>query len=91
MKRLNIVLITLAAITILGCGTSPQTMANKSCALYEKYSQAQLANDTAGMRTYELEMTNLDKQLTEEYMHKNPEWLMKYVKLRDACLKAPKQ
>jgi hypothetical protein len=87
MKGFKILLIVVAVIGMMGCGPSAQSMADKSCALYEKYNQALQANDTTGMRKYELEMADMDKKLIEEYQHKNPEWLMKYVKLRDACLK----
>lgn len=87
MYKIKIILIALVTVCISACGPTAQSMAKKSCALYEKYSQAQLANDTVAMRKYELEMTDLDKKLIAEYQHKNPEWLMKYVQLRDACIK----
>jgi hypothetical protein len=85
MRSGTFILFVIVLVTI-GCGPSPDSMAKKSCAIHEKFIQAELLKDTAEMTRLTLEIGRMDADLTKEYMYKNPEWLMKYVKLRDQCI-----
>lgn len=86
MNRSRLFILVALVLAGVSCGPSAESMAKKSCEIYGKYHGAELSNDTTAMRKYSTEMVDLDKKLTEEYQHKNPEWLLKYVKLRDQCI-----
>lgn len=62
-------------------------MAKKSCAIYEKYLNAEVTHDSIAMIKYDEEFRKMDKELTEKYMYENPEWLLNYATIRDKCMK----
>ncbi len=86
MNRSRLFILIALVLAGVSCGPSAESMAKKSCELYGKLNQADLSNDTIGADKYSMEIISFEKKLTEEYQHKNPEWLLKYVKLRDQCI-----
>lgn len=86
MNKYSPYLISIICLVILSCGPSAESMARKSCELHEKFFQAQANKDSSEMFRLTAEIGNMENKLQNEYMYKNPEWLLKYVKLRDKCL-----
>ncbi len=86
MKKILIVLLSASAFSLISCGPSASSMAKKHCDLYEQYVQAEKAGDSTKMKQVESDLVKMDTELTEKYMHKNPEWLLKYVQLKNKCI-----
>jgi hypothetical protein len=73
-------------LLLVSCGPSAETMAKKSCDLHMEFIHAEAEKDSFNMFRLTAEIGNMENNLQKEYMYKNPEWLLKYVKLRDQCI-----
>ncbi len=72
-------------LMIISCGPSPEAMAKKNCALYQKYREAEAAKDSTAMNKYVQEMRTMEEELKTKHKN-NPEWLTTYSLERDACI-----
>lgn len=86
MNKLTLFLACTGFVVITACGPKAAEKAKEFCVMYDNYHQAVKNNDTMKANEIMDKMTAFDKELTDKYMYKNPEWLMKYVRLKTACM-----
>lgn len=86
MNKLTLSLAITGILVIASCGPKAADKAKEFCALYDSYHQAVKNNDNAKANESLDKMTAMDKELSDKYMYKNPEWLMKYVRLKTECM-----
>lgn len=73
-------------VVLLSCDPSPESLAKKHCAIYEKYYQAEVSLDSSKMTEYSKQMIAMDSDLLQKYQYENPELLLQYVKLKEKCI-----
>lgn len=86
MNKLTLLFACTSFLVMAACGPKAADKAKEFCVMYDSYYQAVKNNDTAKANEIMDNMTKFDKALTDEYMYKNPEWLMKYVRLKTECM-----
>lgn len=87
MKKYSLSLLLVFIFVSFGCGPSAESLAKKHCAIFEKYHQAEVSQDTTKMMEYASQMQAMDTELLQKYQHENPELLLQYVKLKEKCMK----
>lgn len=86
MKSLLYIPVIAIGLMVISCGPKASDKAKEYCGYYDSYHQAIKNNDSETANNYLDKMNQLDKELSDKYIYKNPEWLMKYVKLKTTCM-----